>query len=74
MLTSIITRAIVGTDAIVQETKVKASIVREVAGIAHGIIKDNLPSYRDDLKAKLLAKITDSLAKKQLPANTPQIN
>jgi hypothetical protein len=64
MLTSIITRAIVGTDAIVQETKVKASIIREVAGIAHGIIKDNLPSYHDDLKSKLLAKITDSLAKK----------
>lgn len=64
MLTTIITKAIVSTDAIVQETKVKCSIIREVAGIAHGIIAENLPSYRDDLKAKLLTKITDSLTKK----------
>jgi hypothetical protein len=64
MLTSIICKTIVGTDSLLQETKVKASIIREVAGIAHGIIAQNLPSYRDDLKAKLLAKITESLAKK----------
>ena len=67
MFTTLITRALVKTDSILQETKVKASIVREVTGIAHGIIKENLPSYRDDLKAKLLAKITDSLAKKNPP-------
>ncbi|WP_224961825.1 hypothetical protein [Geomonas subterranea] len=64
MLTTIITKAIVSTDAIMQETKVKVSIVREVAGIAHGIIKENLPEYRDDLKAKLLDSITASLQKK----------
>lgn len=63
MLTTIITKAIVSTDAIMQETRVKASIVREVAGIAHGIIKESLPEYRDDLKAKLLEKITTSLQK-----------
>ena len=63
MLTTIITKAIVGTDAIVQETKAKVSIIREVSSIAHGIIKENLPSYRDDLKAKLLSKITESLTK-----------
>ncbi|QXE88123.1 hypothetical protein KP003_06915 [Geomonas nitrogeniifigens] len=64
MLTAIITKAIVSTDAIMQETRVKASIVREVAGIAHGIIKEQLPEYRDDLKAKLLDRITASLQKK----------
>ena len=64
MLTTLITRALVKSDTFIQETKVKASIVKEVAGIAHNIIKDNLPSYRDDLKAKLLSKITDSLTKK----------
>jgi hypothetical protein len=64
MLTTIICKTIVTTDAIVQETKVKASIIKEVAGIAHGIIKESLPEYRDDLKAKLLTKITDSLQKK----------
>ncbi|UFS69489.1 hypothetical protein LPW11_16505 [Geomonas sp. RF6] len=63
MLTTIITRTIVSADNLVQQTRVKAEIVREVAGIAHGIIKQNLPEYREDLKAKLLDKINNSLQK-----------
>ena len=63
MLTTIITKALVGTDAIVQETIVKASVIKEVSGLGHDIIKGNMPAFRESLKEKVLAKVTAQLNK-----------
>ena len=63
MLTTLITKAIVGTDAIVQETLVKGCVIKEVSGLGHDIIKQNMPAFKESLKEKVLAKITAQLNK-----------
>jgi hypothetical protein len=62
-ISTLITKAIVGTDAIVQEAIVKGSVVREVSGLGHDIIKSNMPAFRETLKEKVLAKVTAQLSK-----------
>jgi hypothetical protein len=62
-ISTLITKTIVATDRACQQAKVKASVVKEVSGIGHQIIKDNMPAFRDDLKERVLAKVTAQLQK-----------
>jgi hypothetical protein len=62
-ISTIITKAIVASDRVCQQAIVKGSVVREVSGLGHQIIKESLPTFRETLKEKVLAKVTAQLSK-----------